>query len=172
MRRSTRNTLMLAATVCVLGAAVWMQITREREQAYRPLTMIDTSKAQHVEVRCSSCRTRRFERDGNDWRMREPFDLPADAAAVARLLNVAHAPVSLRLEPDKYDLAKLGLAPATITLQIDAVVIEFGDEDPIEHDRYARVGAELVRVPDRFSARLLESAESELADPAAAHQEP
>lgn len=101
--------------------------------------------------------------------MREPYDLPADAKAVARLLSVAHAPIRLRLERDTYDLAKLGLAPATITLQIDAEVIEFGDEDPIEHDRYARVGTELVRVPDRFSARLLESAESELADPAAAH---
>jgi hypothetical protein len=31
-----------------------------------------------------------------------------------------------------------------------------------------RIGAELLRVPDRFSARLLESPESELLDPKAA----
>ena len=43
--------------------------------------------------------------------------------------------------------------------------IDIGGEDPIDHDRYVRIGDEVLRVPDRFSARLLESPESELLDP-------
>jgi hypothetical protein len=70
-----------------------------------------------------------------------------------------------------YDLAKLGLDPPRITLQLNDLSIAFGDEDPIEHDRYVRIGDELLRVPDRFSARLLETPESELADPAAAQKQ-
>ena len=67
-----------------------------------------------------------------------------------------------------YDAAKLGLDPPQITVVADATRIDIGGEDPIDHDRYVRIGDELLRVPDRFSARLLESPESELLDPKAA----
>jgi hypothetical protein len=97
--------------------------------------------------------------------MRAPYDAPADPAAVHRLLGLALTPVRLRLAAGDYDAAHLGLAPASILVVFDDVTIEIGDEDPIEHDRYVRIGAELMRVPDRFSARLLEAPESEVADP-------
>lgn len=154
--------------MALLAAGVYAELARERAQVPAPLTAIDPATISRIQVSCGSCRTRRFERDAAGWRMLEPYALPANADAVAHLLAIAHASVRMRQPLRNYDLAKLGLDPARITLQLDDLTIGFGDEDPIEHDRYVRIGDELLRVPDRFSARLLETPESELADPAAA----
>ena len=169
MRKSTRTLLLLALAVAVLGGGVYAELVRERALGVQPLTSLDPAAVQQVEIRCRDCRTRRFERDGSGWRMLEPYAQAANAGAVMRLLAVARAPVRTRAQLAQYDAAKLGLAPPQFTLIFDQTIIEIGNEDPIEHDRYVHVGAELLRVPDRFSARLLESPDAELADPKAAH---
>ena len=169
MRKSSRSILFLGVAVVALAVGVWMELVRERDFAPQPLTALDPESVQHLEIRCRDCTTRRFARTATGWRMLEPYAQPANAEAVARLLSVLRAPVRTRAALSGYDAAKLGLAPAQFTLQYDDVTIEIGGEDPIEHDRYVRLGDELLRVPDRFSARLLESPENELADPKAAH---
>lgn len=169
MRNSTRNIVLLVVAVGVLGGGVYAEVARERTLAVHPLTALDPASVQHFEIRCRDCQTRRFERDSTGWRMLEPYAQPANPESVARLLAVVRAPVRTRAKLADYDPAKLGLAPPQFTLTFDQVTIEIGGEDPIEHDRYVRLGDELLRVPDRFSARLLEAPESELADPKAAH---
>ena len=75
------------------------------------------------------------------------------------------ASVRTRAKLADYDAAKLGLEPPQFTVVANDTRIDIGGEDPIDHDRYVRIGDELLRVPDRFSARLLEAPESELLDP-------
>jgi hypothetical protein len=162
MRKATRNTLVLAAAVALLAIAVYAELAHERTLAPKPLTEIEPATVHRLEVSCTHCRTRRFARDENGWRMLEPYALPADAEAIARLLAIAHAPVHERHPLRDYDAAKLGLEPAQITLTLDDLVIAIGGEDPIDHDRYVRIGQDMLRVPDRFGARLLEAPEGEL----------
>jgi hypothetical protein len=159
---------LLAVTVAALGTAVYAELARERGRAPPPLTALDPAEVAHLEIHCQSCTTRIFERVDGAWRMRAPHDAAANPDAVNRLLAVLRAPVRTRMKMADYDAAKLGLTPPQFTVVADAVRIDIGGEDPIDHDRYVRIGAELLRVPDRFSARLLESPESELLDPKAA----
>ncbi len=162
MRKATRNSVFLAVTVVLLGAGIYVELAREATLAPQPLTAVELAAVRRVEVRCTGCRTRRFARDEHGWRMLEPYALPADAEVLERLLAIAHAPVQERHPLRDYDPVKLGLRPPQITLMLDDLVIDVGGEDPIDHDRYIRVGEEMLRVPDRFGARLLESPESEL----------
>lgn len=162
MSRRTRVVAILFALVVALTIATLMQLRREQALEPMPLTALDASRVRTINVRCDVCRARRFERVAERWWMCEPYVLPADSDAVAHLLAIAHASVRQRRAFGDYDPAKLGLQPAQITLELDDTLVEFGAEDPIQHDRYVRVGAELLLVPDRFSARLLESPESEL----------
>jgi Domain of unknown function (DUF4340) len=162
MRKSTRNILLLAVVVVALGVGMHLELGREEKFQPAPLTSIDPVGAKSLDVRCAECPTRRFEHRTKGWWMLEPYPVRADDTAVARLASVAKAPVRKKLDVGAYDLAKLGLNPPRITMNIDDVRIEFGDEDPIEHDRYARVGSDVFRVPDRFGARLLESPETEI----------
>lgn len=163
MRKSSRNLLLLAVVTAVLGVAVYAELAREyRWLDARRLTDIRLSGVTSLAIDCRSCTTRRFERTATGWRMLEPYALPASSQAIAHLLAIARAPVRSWLTALDYDPARLGLQPAQITLQLNDTRIEVGNEDPIEHDRYVRVGSRLARVPDRFSARLFESAETEL----------
>jgi hypothetical protein len=165
MRNSTRSILFLGLAAAALSAAVWFELERERADARRPLTALNPATVQRIEIRCRDCQTRRFERSSDGWRMLEPIAAAANADAVARLLAVVHAPVRTRAALRDYDATKLGLDPPQFVLTFDQVTLAIGDEDPIEHDRYVRLGDEVLRVPDRFSARLLEAPESELANP-------
>jgi hypothetical protein len=161
MRKTTRNTLLLAIAVIALGIGVYAEIQREQGMLPQPLTMLDPQNVKALSIRCADCNERRFEHRANGWWMTRPYALRADAAAVARLLAIAGAPVRKTLDVKDYDLAKLGL-DKPIVMQLDDVTLEFGGEDPIEHDRYVRVAGKLVRVPDRFGARLMESPDVEI----------
>lgn len=169
MRKSTRSLLILAIVASVLGVAVYADLARERGLVPQPVTQLDPARATHLEIRCQSCTARVFERVDGVWWMKQPHNAKANPEAVARLLAVVHALARTRAAIAGYDAAKLGLEPPQITVIADATRIDIGGEDPIDHDRYVRVGEELLRVPDRFSARLLESPESELLDPESAH---
>jgi len=172
MRRANRQLLLLALAVAVLGGAVYAEVERERTLLPPPLTAIDPAKVQRLSIECASvCRSRRFVRDANGWQMLEPFAQPASAEAVEHLLAIARAPVRVKLQGNAVNPAKLGLEPALVVLRVDDIAIALGDEDPIEHDRYMRVGDMFARVPDRFSARVFEAPENELADPRAATKE-
>ena len=167
VRRKTRNLLGLAAAVALLGGAVYAEVQRERAMLPQPLTQVDPQRAQRLEIQCAAvCRSRRFERRAGGWQMLEPYDAPANAEAIAHLFAVTRAPVRMRLDLRDHDPSRLGLAPPLVTLIIDGARIAVGDEDPIEHDRYVLADGMLARVPDRFSARLFEAPESELAGPA------
>ncbi len=75
-------------------------------------------------------------RDHPAWRLREP------AAA--------------------YDVAKIGLDPPVMALELDDVRIDIGDTDALRGDRYVRDGEHIARVADRFSPFLMATPESEL----------
>lgn len=169
MRKSTRSLLILAVATIALGVTVYAELARERGLAPQPVTQLDPARVTHLEIRCQSCTTRVFERIDGAWWMKQPQDAKANPEAVARLLAVVQAPVRTRAKLADYDAAKLGLDPPQMTVIADATRIDIGGEDPIDHDRYVRIGDELMRVPDRFSARLLESPESELLNPGAVH---
>jgi len=162
MRKTTRNTLLLAMAVIALGAGVYAELQREQGLLPAPLTTLDPQNVKTMTIRCTDCRERRFEHRANGWWMTQPYPLRADRAVVARLLAIAGAPVRKTLDAKDYDVAKLGLDKPSVTLQLDDVTLEFGGEDPIEHDRYVRIAGKLVRVPDRFGARLMESADVEI----------
>jgi hypothetical protein len=162
MRKSTRQILLLGIVVVALGIGIRLELRREEKFLPVPLTSLDPVGAKSLDIRCPDCRTRRFEHRANGWWMLEPYPVRADDSAVSRLANVVKARVRTKLDIGAYDLPKLGLDPPRMTIKLDNVQIDFGDEDPIEHDRYVRVGTELFRVPDRFSARLLESPETEI----------
>ena len=166
MRRQARATLLLALAVLALGGMAWWQLRREAGgDLPRLLAGFDAAAVQSIRVRTVEGPLRRFERQGRGWRMREPYDLPAESEAVERLLGIASAPLRKRLEDAAPDLRKLGLAPPQATVDyagIAAQHLEFGATDAIRGERYVRRGDAIWLVPDRFSAWLFAPAENEL----------
>jgi hypothetical protein len=161
MKRRTRTLLFLLAATALLGAAVVAELRHERALALDPLTEIDIDTVHRVEVRCTGCTTRRFEKVDGRWLMREPRSQPADEALVAKLLAIAHAPVRFRHAARDLEAGKVGLDPPQATLALDDTVLRFGTTDAIRSDRYVATGESVALVPDRFSAVLFMAAMQE-----------
>lgn len=165
MRRRTRTQLILLALAAALGAIVYAQLRHEDTLVPEPLTAIDPAAVRAVAVACDGCMPRRFEKDGTQWRMLEPYAREADTAAVAKLVAIAGAPVRFRHAAGELDPKKLGLDPPLATLVLDGTTLKFGTTDAIHGDRYVEVDGAVALVPDRFSARLFAAPENEVAAP-------
>lgn len=166
MKRRTRTHLFLLATVVLLGAAAYAELRREHVLARDPLTALDPSAVRTLAVTCNACQPRRFEKVEGHWRMLEPFAQAADDARIERLAAIARAPVRYRHPAGELEARKLGLDPPQATLQLDdTTILKFGTTDAIHGDRYVEVDGAIALVPDRFSALLFATPESELAKP-------
>jgi len=165
MRRQTRTNLFLLAMVALLTVAVVAELRREHAIERDPLTKIDPATIKSLAVTCTGCTTRRFEKENGRWMMREPQSQPADDKTVERLTYIVRAPVRYRRPASDLDASKLGLEPPAATLEVDGTVLKFGTTDAIHNDRYVEVDGTIALVPDRFSALLFASPESDSAQP-------
>jgi hypothetical protein len=156
--------VVLFAMVALLSVAVFAELRREHALAHDPLTAIDPDAIRSLAVHCQGCTARRFEKVDGHWMMREPKSQPADDAAVARLAAILRAPVRNRRPAAELDPAKIGLNPPVATFEADGTLLKFGTTDAIRNDRYVEVGGTIALVPDRFSALLFASPETELSE--------
>ncbi|MEO8011889.1 MAG: hypothetical protein ABI650_09620, partial [Dokdonella sp.] len=79
-----------------------------------------------------------------------------------RLIAIASSPVRVRRRVNEFNLARIGLDPPAMSLELDALEIEVGTADALRGDRYVRIGDVISMVPDRFSPFLMATPESEL----------
>lgn len=165
MKRRRRTQLVLLVIVALLGTAVFMEVRREQVLARDPLTAIDPAAVRSLAVTCNACQPRRFEKVDGRWRMLEPVVRAADDARIDRLVAIATASVRYRHVGGELDARKLGLDPPQATLQLDGTTLKFGTTDAIHGDRYVEVDGVIALVPDRFSALLFATPESEFAQP-------
>ena len=162
MRRGVRINLALAAIVAALSAIAYREVRVEVDAREPALSALDADTVERIGVRCTRCVARAFVRSNGRWKMREPYALDADEATIARLIGIAASPVRQRHAPRDFDLARIGLSPPLMTLELDALTLEIGLTDALRGDRYVRVGDEIAMVPDRFSPFLMATPESEL----------
>ena len=162
MQRAARTNLILLTVAALLGIAVYLQVGHEVDRFEPPLSTLDADAIQTVRVGCLQCVTRHFERVAGHWQMREPYDLPADDTQVARLLAIATSPVRRRHALDAFEMARIGLDPPLMTLDLDAIHFDIGTADAFNGDRYVRTRDAIAMVPDRFSPFLAASPASEL----------
>lgn len=162
MNRRLRINLVLIGLVLILAAAVFAEVRREQGLRAQPLTALDTDAITSISVQCARCTDRDFEKISGDWWMRKPLQLPADDAAIARLLAIARAPVRSVRVASAFDAARVGLDPPQATLDFGTTHLAIGTTDAINGDRYVRVEDHVALVPDDFSPFLYETAESEL----------
>jgi hypothetical protein len=155
MSRATRQTLILLLVAAALVAVVVYDRIRARDVATDPLLALEPGRPRIIELACAGCPPIRFEKHGARWRMVAPWTLPADPAAVARLVDIATVPALRRFDEGAVDPAAVGLAPSMATLRLDAHVLEFGTTDAIDNRRYVAVDGRIALVEDRFSTWLL-----------------
>jgi hypothetical protein len=158
-----KNLAILAAVVIALLVYILLferhqptsdEARRDADKVFRSLEEDDVTGILVV----SPKRRVRLEKLGDEWRLREPIDYPADASIVSSTLgSLANLSSDRRLAAGEVDLAEYGLddpaAEVTLTLD-DGSDISFtvGDEMPLGSKRPVMVdaGGEIAIVPGWF----------------------
>lgn len=160
MDRQKRNTWILVGVVVILGLAAVAEQVREQRTAPKPLLGASLRDVNTIALDCPGCPPRRFERVQGAWQMTQPYDAPADPAAIARMLELPRAPVAMRYPVEHFELAKIGLDTPTLVAQLGPYRFEFGGIDALNNLRYVRIGSTVALLADKFSGTLMATPES------------
>jgi uncharacterized protein YuzE len=146
----SKNLIILAVVVIAVGAYIMLverhQPTSDESAAAAEKVLLDFERddVHGIVIERAASRVR-LEKVGEEWRLREPFDFPADSSVVSSTLgSLANLTADRRLAPDEINPADYGLEqPETVvTLRMDddsERVIAVGDELPLGSKRALRV---------------------------------
>lgn len=153
MKRARRQALWLLLGVAALAAlAVW-QWRADRAAAPGALLALDPQSVTRVELVMHGQAPQRFEkRDGHWWAM-TPTPRPADDGRLDDIAAIAAAPVLRWRAAADFDMAKIGLDPPALVLQLDGQRVAYGAMAVFGPQRYVRVGDRVALVSARYAPR-------------------
>lgn len=117
-----------------------------------PLALLDTTAVKKIEI--SGKETLSLEKKEGHWSLTAPFQAPANDHRVELLLKIPATASSASYPAVTGELARFGLAPAGTVLRLDDLTLEFGDSDPIQQQRYVKIGETLHLAEDNFHHHL------------------
>jgi len=146
----SKNLLILAAVVIVVLAYILLferhRPTSDESAAAAEKVLLDFERDDVMGIVIENGADRvRLERVGEEWRLREPLDFPADTSVVSSTLgSLANLTADRRLAADEINPADYGLEQPgiVVTLRMDddrERVIAVGDELPLGSKRALRV---------------------------------
>jgi hypothetical protein len=148
---SWRNTLILLAVAALLGAGIWWsnreqaQTQEAEEQAKRLFGDIDAAAVEWVSLATSDGQAVRLARRDGAWRVVEPVDFPADAAAADAIANALASLASEAVIEEPQPPAVYGLADGATVVRFGAAGAEHelrvGKKTPVGANSYAATGA-------------------------------
>ena len=141
-KMKTRNLVILAAIVIAFAAYVFLferhRPTSDESAAAAEKVLLDFERDDVMGIVIENGADRvRLERVGEEWRLREPLDFPADTSVVSSTLgSLANLTADRRLAADEMNPADYGLEQPgiVVTLRMDddrERVIAVGDELPL-----------------------------------------
>lgn len=148
---SWRNTLILLAVAALLGAGIWVsnreqaRTQQAEEQAKRLFGELDAAAVEWVSLATSDGQAVRLARRDGAWRVVEPVDFPADAAAADAIANALASLASEAVIEDPQPPAVYGLADGAKLVRFGASGAEHelrvGKKTPVGANSYAATGA-------------------------------
>ena len=155
-----RVNLTLAGVVALLALAVLYGLEPGDPLSEAPLTGLEPSKIRQIRIDRRSRDPIVFERDAEGWGMTAPYRIAANRDKLQAVARIAATPSHRSFPAGQADLAELGLAPASLHLELDGLVLEIGSTEPIQRRRYVQLEGRIHLIDDLFQHHLLAAAEA------------
>ena len=153
-----RVNLALAGVVALLALAALYGPEPGDTLAEAPLTVLDPGKIRQIRIDRRGRDPIAFERDADGWGMTAPYRIAANGDKLQALARIASTPSHRSFPAGQADLAELGLAPASLHLELDGLTLEIGGTEPIRRRRYVRLEGRIHLIADLFQHHLLAAA--------------
>jgi hypothetical protein len=159
MRRQRLVNLFLLLLVLLLGLWVWLTPEQPTGAPSEPLTQLDPAAIQRIEIRNNNGPRFVLLREGREWRMTEPYRVPANTPRIDILLDLLSTPQIESFPLPAERLAEFGLDRPLAELTFNQTRITFGGTHPYNYRRYLRIDDRLYLTNDIFPHHALARAE-------------
>ena len=141
--------LLLLALVAGIGLFLHLR-SKPAEQGAQTyiLTTLALSDISRVSIESPAKAPVRFEKQQGRWRMTEPFQARANAAAVGRVISVAGADSRVRMPAA--DLSRFGLDKPGLKVRLDEHEFSFGMYNPVGGDQFVAYKDAVYALPSTY----------------------
>lgn len=139
---SRRLVINLLLSLCVIGLAIFLSRGGNKEVIEPEVTLTDIQPESihviHIERRDLDDII--FQKQGNNWMMQSPFDLPANSSRIRVMLSLLQAHSYDHFSAPDNDLTPYMLAVPAVSIVLNDTRVAFGDTNPLEEKlRYVLV---------------------------------
>lgn len=148
--RAILNWVLLGG-VAILAAVVYFLPGHKQTPPPPPLIAgVTPENIHHIHITRTGKQDIDLVREHHQWRLTAPLRAAANGFRADALASVVEADSGRRFSAAGEDLSKFGLDPPRARLQLDQVIINVGDSEPISGRRYVQVGDVIHLIPDYF----------------------
>jgi len=150
MRKRWLLNLSLLFLIIGLGVIIWqLPPAPNKTQETPKLTTRDPLQVQHLRVERVGKEPIEIKKTQGVWQILSPLQLPAHDFRIQAILQLLSTRNYRKLDASQVKLSELKLAPAPISVQFDDLVMEFGDQSPMnEHLRYLKIKSDIYLLSD------------------------
>jgi hypothetical protein len=150
MRQRGLLNLGLLLLIIGLGVIIWqLPPAQTKTQETLKLTTLDPLQVQHLRVERVEQEPIEIKKTQGVWQILSPLQLPAHDFRIQAILQLLSTRNYRKLDASQVKLSELKLAPAPISVQFDDLVMEFGDQSPMnEHLRYLKIKSDIYLLSD------------------------
>lgn len=140
MNRRWVLNLGLLILIITLGLFAWFKPGIKTPPVEPALTTLKAADIHDIEIVRPDEPNIRLQRQNNRWRMLEPRDVAADGYLVKAFLDSLAAPTMRHFKIEAAELEKFGLEKPQLQLRLNDSEIDFGATEPLDGNRYVKVG--------------------------------
>jgi hypothetical protein len=151
MQRARLN-IALAVVFAGLGAAIFF--SQKKEEKKPPLTSLTADSISQVTLEHPDAPAIKLEKQNGTWMLTEPIQSEVDKFEVNGILSLATQEQRSTVDPAQTKLSDLELDPPNYTATLNDVKLLMGGMEPLQYQRYIKIGDKIVLTDDPPSAAL------------------
>lgn len=132
--------IVLVAVIAGLAAFVYFKPGVHKAKPPAKLTTLKPAEINSIKIQRTGAAAAELVRTTKGWQMQAPLKLRADQMLVKTLLDSINQNVSSSFAAKPSALAQYGLDPPHARLWLNGTEFDFGDTEPIHHNRYVQIG--------------------------------
>lgn len=150
MNTRTLLNLILACVAVLLVLVILYQPGLEQEPLAEPVTTIPADSITRIRVTRKERTPLSFVKTASGWQLTEEQALPASEFQLRALLGILGTRPERSYPDSALDLASAGLEPPQATLLLNDTVINIGNTEALQHNRYIQLGDTVYLVTDKY----------------------
>jgi hypothetical protein len=162
--RNLLNLVLLLMLAGLLALAIYEPGKPDKPIA-KAITELDPAAINSVRIERPGQATVVLEKHGEQWRMQEPFVMPANSGRIQQLLRLVQAKSITSYPMSRVDANQLQLDAPSLVLTLNDQTLRFGAITAIGDSRYLQIGNTVHLITDRYS-HLARGAASDFVSPA------